>query len=229
MIWHGPPQKGVSVMPPAIQSPALRDWEVNVQRGSGVASASVLAMVLAGVVSGAIVGPVLGSLLANQLVLAIVCAFVGAILALVIGNVILGDSAEFTLPSGVVVWNVIIASLIGGLAGDELSVDLSEPPVSPLIGALAGVLAGILMASFVITIFMLRNRLSVHEGGGRCMRRPLRAADDGVTRLRRALRINGRMKTGDRQQLLVASRSRFGRLGRAWEPVSRATRPCGRI
>jgi hypothetical protein len=137
---------------------------MNVQRGSGVVSASVLAMVLAGVVSGAIVGLILGGLLASQLVLAIVCAFVAAILAWVIGNLILGGSAEFTLPSGVVLWNVIIASLIGGLAGHELSVDLREPPASPLIGALSGVLAAILIASFAITIFMLRNRLSVNKG-----------------------------------------------------------------
>ena len=137
---------------------------MNVQRGSGVISASVLAMVLAGAVSGAIVGLVLGSLMANQPVLAIICGFVAAILALITGRLIVGGGAEFSRSSGVVLWNVIIASLIGGLAGHELSIDLREPPASPLIGALSGVLASILIASFVITIFALRNRLSVdHE------------------------------------------------------------------
>jgi len=120
-------------------------------------------MVLAGAVSGAIVGLMLGGLMASQPVLAIICAFVAAILALIIGRLILGGGAEFSGPSGVVVWNVIIASLIGGLAGHELSVDLREPPASPLIGALSGVLASILIASFAITIFTLRNRLSVHN------------------------------------------------------------------
>jgi len=121
-------------------------------------------MVLAGAVSGAIVGLVLGSLMANQPVLAIICGFVAAILALITGRLIVGGGAEFSGSSGVVLWNVIIASLIGGLAGHELSIDLREPPTSPLIGALSGVLASILIASFVITIFALRNRLSVdHE------------------------------------------------------------------
>jgi len=121
-------------------------------------------MVLAGAVSGAIVGLVLGSLMANQPVLAIICGFVAAILALITGRLIVGGGAEFSRSSGVVLWNVIIASLIGGLAGHELSIDLREPPASPLIGALSGVLASILIASFVITIFALRNRLSVdHE------------------------------------------------------------------
>lgn len=137
---------------------------MNMQTGNGVVSASVLAMILAGAVSGAIVGLVLSGLLANQLVLAVVCAFVAAVLALIVGYLILGHSAEFSLPSGVIVWNVIIASLIGGLAGHELSVDLREPPASPLIGALSGLLASILISSFIITIFTLKNRLSVHQG-----------------------------------------------------------------
>jgi uncharacterized membrane protein YeaQ/YmgE (transglycosylase-associated protein family) len=136
---------------------------MNVQRGNGVVSASVLAMVLAGAVGGAIGGLVLGSLMASQPVLAIICAFVGAILALIISRLILGGGGEFSVPSGVVLWNVIIASLIGGLAGHELSIDLREPPASPLIGALSGVLASILIASVAITIFTLRNRLSVHN------------------------------------------------------------------
>ncbi len=134
---------------------------MNVQRGSGVVSVSVFAMILAGLVSGAVAGLIFGVLLASQLVLAIICAFIAAILALVIGYFILGRNTEFALPSGVVVWNVVIASLIGGLAGHELSVDLREPPASPLVGALSGVLASLLVASFAITIFMLRNRLSV--------------------------------------------------------------------
>jgi len=120
-------------------------------------------MVLAGAVSGAIIGLMLGSLMASQPVLAIICAFVAAILALIIGRLILGGGSEFSVPSGVVVWNVIIAALIGGLAGHELSIDLREPPASPLIGALSGVLASILIASVVITIFTLKNRLSVHN------------------------------------------------------------------
>jgi hypothetical protein len=136
---------------------------MNVRTGSGVVSASVLAMILAGAVSGAIIGLVLSGLLASQPVLAVVCALVAAILALVIGYVILGRSADFALPTGVALMNVIIAALIGGLAGHELSVDLREPPASPLIGTISGLLAAILISSFVITVFTLSNRLSVSK------------------------------------------------------------------
>ena len=136
---------------------------MNEQRGRGVVSASVLAMVLVGAVSGAIVGLMLGSLMASQPVLAVISAFVAAILALIIGRLILGGDAEFSGPSGAAVWNVIIAALIGGLAGHELSIDLRERPVSSLIGTLSGVLAAILIASFVITIVTVRNRTSAHN------------------------------------------------------------------
>ena len=62
--------------------------------------------------------------------------------------------------SGLIIWNVIVASLLGGLAGHELSIDLRDPPAPPLVGALSGLFAAILIASFAITIHMLRDRLS---------------------------------------------------------------------
>lgn len=133
---------------------------MNVRTGSGVVSASVLAIILAGAVSGVIIVLVLSGLLANQLVLAVFCAFVAAILALVAGYVILGRSAELALPCGGALLNVVIASLIGGLAGHEHSVDLREPPASPLVGTISGLLAAILISSFVITVFTLSNRAS---------------------------------------------------------------------
>ena len=130
------------------------------QRGSGLVSASVLAMLLAGIVTGGILGAVLGGTVANQVVLAIICAFVGTILALVIGYATLGRDVQFSLPPGVVLWNVIVASLLGGLAGHELGVDVRDPPASPLVGALSGVLAALLIASFAVTIYTLRNRVA---------------------------------------------------------------------
>ena len=105
--------------------------------------------------------PLLGSVLASQIAVAFICAFIGAVLALVIGNAILGRDAQFAIPSGVMIWNVIIALWLGALAGHELSVDLRDPPATPLVGALSGVLAAVLIGSFVITIYTLRNRLSV--------------------------------------------------------------------
>jgi len=133
------------------------------QAGSGVVSASVLAMVLVGGVSGALIGLVLGNILTRQLPIAILCALVAAILALMIGNRVLGQDGERLLPSGVVTWNVVIAAIIGGLAGHELGIDLTDTPSSPFIGALSGLLAAVLIGSFAITMFALGNRLSAPE------------------------------------------------------------------
>lgn len=125
---------------------------------SGLVSASVLAMILLGVFSGAVVGLVLSSGLTNQIVLAIITAFVAVVLALLVGHRLLGSQAQPSSRSPAVLWNVVIASLIGGLAGHELSVDLRSPPSSALVGALSGLLASILITSFVVTVFWLNAR-----------------------------------------------------------------------
>ena len=131
------------------------------QHNSGVITASVFAMLLAGVVSGGLVGVVLGSVVTSQIAVAFICALIGAVLALMIGRAILGRNDQFSLPSGVMVWNVIIALWLGALAGHELSVDLRDPPATPLVGALSGVLAAVMIVSFVVTIYTLRSQLSV--------------------------------------------------------------------
>jgi hypothetical protein len=129
------------------------------QRKGGLISACSLAMLLAGVIVGGIVGLVLGGTSLNEVVLAVLCAFIAAVLALALGYVILGWRDQISLPGSVLLWNVIIASLLGGLGGHEISVDLRDPPAAPLVGALAGVLAALLIVSFAITIDMLRARL----------------------------------------------------------------------
>jgi hypothetical protein len=136
---------------------------MEVRHESGLVTASVLAMVLVGLISGALVGLVLRGLFARHLVLAILCAIVAAILALIIRNVVLERRAASTGPMGIDFLWVVIASLIGGLAGHELAVDLTEPPPLPLVGALSGLVSSVLIASFSTTIFMLRKRLSVPD------------------------------------------------------------------
>jgi hypothetical protein len=66
-------------------------------------------------------------------------------LALVVGRVILGQHAPLALGSVVVFGTPSLASMIGALAGHELSVDLRSPPASPLIGAMSGLLASLLI------------------------------------------------------------------------------------
>jgi hypothetical protein len=134
---------------------------MNVQPGSGLVTASVLGMILTGLISGALTGVVLGNLLASGLVLAIISAIVAAILALVIGNLVLERKAASTVPLGINLLWVVIGSLIGGLAGHELAIDVANPPRLPLVGALSGLLASVMIACVATTIFMLRNRLSL--------------------------------------------------------------------
>jgi hypothetical protein len=136
---------------------------MNGQHGSGLVTASVLAMILAGLISGALIGMVLGGLSARHLVLAIICAIVAAILALVIRKFVLDRTGASPLPLGINFLWIVIASLIGGLAGHELAIDLTEPPPLPLVGALSGLFASVLIASFAVTIVMLRNHLSIPD------------------------------------------------------------------
>jgi hypothetical protein len=130
---------------------------------SGGVSIGVFAMVMAGLIIGVLIGMILGGGLLNQLLLAFISAFVAATAALVIGNFLLDPAARPALPMGVAVWNIVIASLIGGLAGHELSVDLRDPPISPVIGGVSGVLAAVLIASFAITVFALRAQWAVSK------------------------------------------------------------------
>jgi len=121
-------------------------------RIEGSVSASVLAMVLTGAFGGALAGLVLASVLTNQVWLAIVTAFVAVVIASLVQRVVFGSHVQLFDPLGLGFWQAIVASLIGGLAGHELAIDLREPPVSPLIGATSGLIASILMATFVITL-----------------------------------------------------------------------------
>jgi hypothetical protein len=92
--------------------------------------------------------------------LAILSGIVAAILSLVICNLVLDRNAAPTVPLGMKFMWVVTASLIGGLAGHELAIDVTEPTPLPLVGALSGLVASVLIASFAITIFMLRNSMS---------------------------------------------------------------------
>jgi polyferredoxin len=114
-------------------------------------------MVLVGAFSGALAGLVLASVLANQVWLAIVTAFVAVAIALLVRRVVFGSPLQLFIPRQLELWQALVASLVGGLAGHELAIDLREAPVSPLIGATSGLIASILMATFVITVSSRKN------------------------------------------------------------------------
>jgi hypothetical protein len=123
----------------------------------GVVTATILAMVLTGAFSGALVSVVLARMLTNQLWLAIITAFVAVIVALIVRQLVFGSRGQLYFPAQLDLLHVVVASLIGGLAGHELAIDLREPPVSPLIGATSGLLGSVLMSCFVVTITYRRN------------------------------------------------------------------------
>ena len=122
-------------------------------RTGGIVSASILVMILAGAFSGALIGLVLASILTNQIWLAIGAAFGAVLVALTVRRVLLRSVLQLYPPPEVDLLHVVVAALIGGLAGHELAIDLREPPVSPLIGATSGLLASVLIATFVVTTY----------------------------------------------------------------------------
>jgi len=122
-------------------------------RTGGIVSASILVMILAGAFSGALIGLVLASILTNQIWLAIRTAFAAVLVALIVRRVLLRSALQLYPPPDVDLLHVVVAALIGGLAGHELAVDLREPPLSPLIGATSGLLASVLMATFAVTTY----------------------------------------------------------------------------
>ena len=116
----------------------------------GVISIFLLVNLLVGGAGGTVIGLALGGLIANGDVLAIITAFLA---------VLLGMVARYTLvrvlPSApdippVVLANSLVISLIGGLAGHDLSVATGYASSPALIGLFSGLLAAILMDVLII-------------------------------------------------------------------------------
>ncbi len=116
----------------------------------GVISIFMLVNLLVGGAGGTVIGLALGGLIANGDVLAIITAFLA---------VLLGMVARYTLvrvlPSApdippVVLARSLVISLIGGLAGHDLSVATGYASSPALIGLFSGLLAAILMDVLII-------------------------------------------------------------------------------
>ena len=116
----------------------------------GVISIFLLVNLLVGGAGGTLIGLALGGLIANGDVLAIITAFLA---------VLLGMVARYTLvrvlPSApdippVVLASSLVISLIGGLAGHDLSVATGYASSPALIGLFSGLLAAILMDVLII-------------------------------------------------------------------------------
>ena len=116
----------------------------------GVISIFLLVNLLVGGAGGTVIGLALGGVIANGDVLAIITAFLA---------VLLGMVARYTLvrvlPSApdippVVLASSLVISLIGGLAGHDLSVATGYASSPALIGLFSGLLAAILMGVLII-------------------------------------------------------------------------------
>jgi predicted branched-subunit amino acid permease len=114
-------------------------------------------MVIAGGFSGALAGLLLASIVTNQIWLAIDAAFAAVFIALVVQQIIVRPRVRLHFPRELYFLHVVVATLIGGLAGHELAIDLKDPPASPLIGATSGLLASVLISCFLITASYRRN------------------------------------------------------------------------
>ena len=108
-------------------------------------------MVVIGAFVGGFVGLILGTVLNSQLSLAIVAAFAAVIVAFIARHIVFSSQGQFSLPPPLTLLHIIIAALVGGLAGHELAVDLREPPTSGLIGGISGLLAAVVFSCFFIT------------------------------------------------------------------------------
>ena len=116
----------------------------------GVISIFLLVNLLVGGAGGTVIGLALGGLIANGDVLAIITAFLA---------VLLGMIARYTLvrvlPSAPVIPPAVLicslaVSIIGGLAGHDLSVATGYASSPALIGLFSGLLAAILMDALII-------------------------------------------------------------------------------
>ncbi|MGB6936959.1 MAG: hypothetical protein WBE14_09760 [Xanthobacteraceae bacterium] len=126
-------------------------------RINGLVSATILVMVLTAAFAGALISVVFAGIITTQVWLAIATAFVAVIVALVVRRLLFRPYVRLYFPPELDLIHVIVASLIGGLAGHELAIDLRDPAASTLIGATSGLIAAALIACFLVTMSYVKN------------------------------------------------------------------------
>ncbi len=105
---------------------------------------------LVGGAGGTVIGLTLGGLIANGDVLAIITAFLAVLLGTVARYILVRVLPGVPVISPVVLASSLVISLIGGLAGHELSVATGYASSPALIGLFSGLLAAILMDVLII-------------------------------------------------------------------------------
>ena len=116
----------------------------------GVISIFLLVNLLVGGAGGTVIGLTLGGLISNGDVLAIITAFLAVLLGMVarypLVRVLPGAP---DIPPAVLICSLAV-SIIGGLAGHDLSVATGYASSPALIGLFSGLLAAILMDALII-------------------------------------------------------------------------------
>ena len=116
----------------------------------GVISIFLLVNLLVGGAGGTVIGFALGGLIANGDVLAIITAFLAVLLGTVARYLLVRVLPGVPVISPVVLASSLVISLIGGLAGHDLSVATGYASSPALIGLFSGLLAAILMGVLII-------------------------------------------------------------------------------
>ena len=116
----------------------------------GVISIFLLVNLLVGGAGGTVIGFALGGLIANGDVLAIITAFLAVLLGTVARYILVRVLPGVPVISPVVLASSLVISLIGGLAGHDLSVATGYASSPALIGLFSGLLAAILMGVLII-------------------------------------------------------------------------------
>ena len=116
----------------------------------GVLSIFLLVNLLVGGAGGTVIGLALGGLIANGDVLAIITAFLAVLLGMVARYTLVRVLPSAPAIPPVVLANSLVISLIGGLAGHDLSVATGYASSPALIGLFSGLLAAILMDVLII-------------------------------------------------------------------------------
>jgi hypothetical protein len=132
----------------------------------GFTSIYVVLVLGTGVIGGALIGLLLGAFVTNGVTIGLASGFIAVLLAGVVRRVALKllpqglivDAAADKFPR-VVLINILIVSLIGGLAGHDLSHETGESSPA-IIGALSGLIATLSMVVLMVTYFSRDQKLA---------------------------------------------------------------------
>jgi hypothetical protein len=125
----------------------------------GFTSIYVVGLLITGVLGGALIGLALGPFVSNGVSIGLASSLIAVLLAGAVRRIALRrlpkdfivDAAADGFPR-VVLINILIVSLIGGLAGHDLSHESGDSsPV--IIGALSGLIATLSMVVMMVTYF----------------------------------------------------------------------------